>query len=270
MFSLSSLRASIDDEDPLAPRLSARQTEKALDVVVVRLPHLSNFTDFTPLESHSLLGVRYVADIRALGLPDFVLLPGTKNTMDDLLWLRQSGMEAALLRLHGAGVPILGVCGGYQMLGETVDDPEGTESGRSRSLRGLGLLPVRTVFTGEKTRTRPVAVALAEPFAGARLEGYEIHMGRTESRGAPFCTLEDGRKDGCCRGLVWGTYLDGLFDTGALTERLVQFLCARRGIPATAPPTISHRAYEERQFDALADGVRAALNVDAIYQSMGV
>ena len=264
------LPVDIDDEDSLAPRLSARQTEKALDVVVVRLPHLSNFTDFTPLESHSLLGVRYVADIRALGLPDFVLLPGTKNTMDDLLWLRQSGMEAALLRLHGAGVPILGVCGGYQMLGETVDDPEGTESGRSRSLRGLGLLPVRTVFTGEKTRTRPVAVALAEPFAVARLEGYEIHMGRTESRGAPFCTLEDGRKDGCCRGLVWGTYLHGLFDTGALTERLVQFLCARRGIPATAPPTISHRAYEERQFDALADGVRAALNVDAIYQSMGV
>ena len=264
------LPVDIDDEDSLAPRLSARQTEKALDVVVVRLPHLSNFTDFTPLESHSLLGVRYVADIRALGLPDFVLLPGTKNTMDDLLWLRQSGMEAALLRLHGAGVPILGVCGGYQMLGETVDDPEGTESGRSRSLRGLGLLPVRTVFTGEKTRTRPAAVALAEPFAGARLEGYEIHMGRTESRGAPFCTLEDGRKDGCCRGLVWGTYLHGLFDTGALTERLVQFLCARRGIPATAPPTISHRAYEERQFDALADGVRAALDVDAIYQSMGV
>ena len=264
------LPVDIDDEDSLAPRLSARQTEKALDVVVVRLPHLSNFTDFTPLESHSLLGVRYVADIRALGLPDFVLLPGTKNTMDDLLWLRQSGMEAALLSLHGAGVPILGVCGGYQMLGETVDDPEGTESGRSRSLRGLGLLPVRTVFTGEKTRTRPVAVALAEPFAGARLEGYEIHMGRTESRGAPFCTLEDGRKDGCCRGLVWGTYLHGLFDTGALTERLVQFLCARRGIPATAPPTISHRAYEERQFDALADGVRAALDVDAIYQSMGV
>ncbi len=164
------------------------------------------------------------------GFRIFVLLPGTKNTMDDLLWLRQSGMEAALLRLHGAGVPILGVCGGYQMLGETVDDPEGTESGRSRSLRGLGLLPVRTVFTGEKTRTRPAAVALAEPFAGARLEGYEIHMGRTESRGAPFCTLEDGRKDGCCRGLVWGTYLHGLFDTGALTERLVQFLCARRGI----------------------------------------
>ena len=129
---------------------------------------------------------------------------------------------------------------------------------------------MRTVFTGEKTRTRPAAVALAEPFAGARLEGYEIHMGRTESRGAPFCTLEDGRKDGCCRGLVWGTYLHGLFDTGALTERLVQFLCARRGIPATAPPTISHRAYEERQFDALADGVRAALDVDAIYQSMGV
>ena len=251
------LPVDIDDEDSLAPRLSARQTEKALDVVVVRLPHLSNFTDFTPLESHSLL-------------PDFVLLPGTKNTMDDLLWLRQSGMEAALLRLHGAGVPILGVCGGYQMLGETVDDPEGTESGRSRSLRGLGLLPVRTVFTGEKTRTRPAAVALAEPFAGARLEGYEIHMGRTESRGAPFCTLEDGRKDGCCRGLVWGTYLHGLFDTGALTERLVQFLCARRGIPATASPTISHRAYEERQFDALADGVRAALDVDAIYQSMGV
>ena len=119
------LRVEIEDEDSLSDRLEAKSAVKPLDIAILRLPHVSNFTDFIPLEQHPLLGVRYVQRTRQLGAPDLVILPGTKNTMDDLRWLRESGLEAAVLRLSAAGTPVLGVCGGYQMLGERLCDPAG-------------------------------------------------------------------------------------------------------------------------------------------------
>ena len=143
------LQVDVEDEDSLAPRLQNKAAVKPLDVAIVRLPHISNFTDFMPLEQHPLLGVRYLAGTRELGAPDLLILPGTKNTVNDLLWLRQSGLEAAVLKYARGGTPVLGVCGGYQMLGQTLDDTHGTEGGRPQTLRGLGLLPTRTVFTAE-------------------------------------------------------------------------------------------------------------------------
>ena len=160
------LKVDIEDEDSLSERLDTDKAVKPLDLAIVRLPHISNFTDFMPLEQHPLLGVRYVQNARTLGTPDLILLPGTKNTIDDLLWLRQSGLEPALLKLAARGTPVFGVCGGYQMLGETLADPMGSESGRPQTLRGLGLLPTRTVFTGQKRRTQTRATAAAGPFAG--------------------------------------------------------------------------------------------------------
>ena len=133
--------------------------------------------------------MRYVQRTRQLGAPDLVILPGTKNTMDDLRWLRESGLEAAVLRLSAAGTPVLGVCGGYQMLGEELCDPAGEESGTPCTLRGLGLLPTTTVFGTEKHLTQTTARAAAAPFAGAALTGYEIHAGRTEVRGSAFCKM---------------------------------------------------------------------------------
>ena len=177
------LKVDIEDEDSLSTRLDAGKTVHPLDAAILRLPHISNFTDFMPLEQHPLLGVRYVQNTRQLGTPDLIILPGTKNTVDDLLWLRQSGLEAALLKLAASGTPVLGVCGGYQMLGETLADPEGTESGTAQTVRGLGLLPTRTVFTGQKHRTQDTAAVTAAPFAGAALTGYQIHTGRTEVQG---------------------------------------------------------------------------------------
>ena len=115
-------RADIEDEDSLSERLQSSKAVKPLDAAVVRLPHISNFTDFMPLEQHPLLGVRYVQNVRELGSPDLIILPGTKNTVADLLWLRQCGLEAAVQKLAKRGTPILGVCGGYQMLGRTLDD----------------------------------------------------------------------------------------------------------------------------------------------------
>ena len=263
------LKVDIEDEDSLSDRLQQKNAVKPLDVAIVRLPHISNFTDFMPLEQHPLLGVRYVQAARELGMPDLIILPGTKNTVNDLLWLRQCGLETAVQKLARRGMPVLGVCGGYQMLGGMLDDSDGTESGRPQTLRGLELLPTRTVFTLEKRRAQVTATAAA-PFAGAALTGYEIHTGRTTVEGAPFCTLADGTPDGCVQGSVFGTYLHGLFDSGELTEKLAALLCRRKGLaPETAAP-LTMQAYREQQFDLLADGVRRALDMSAIYAAMGL
>ncbi len=264
------LRVDIEDEDSLSSRLESSTAVKPLDAAILRLPHISNFTDFMPLEQHPLLSVRYVQSPRQLGAPDVVILPGTKNTIDDLLWLRQCGLESAVQKLAAAGTPMLGVCGGYQMLGDTLADPEGTESGRSQTVRGLGLLPTQTVFTDAKHRTQDTATVTAPQLAGAVLTGYQIHTGRTAVQGVPFCRLADGSPEGCVKDNVAGTYLHGLFDTGELTEKLVQLLCSRKGISPADVPLLSMAEYRQQQFDLLADGVRRALDMNALYAAMGL
>ena len=202
-----------------------------------------------------------------LGLSDIY---AKSKTEVGLRWLRESGLEAAVLRLSAAGTPVLGVCGGYQMLGETLADPEGTESGRSQTVRGLGLLPIQTVFTDAKHRTQDTATVTAPQLAGAVLTGYQIHTGRTTVQGVPFCRLADGSAEGCVQGNVAGTYLHGLFDTGELTEKLVQLLCSRKGISPASAPLLSMQEYRQQQFDLLADGVRRALDMNALYAAMGL
>lgn len=257
------LQVDVDDEDSLAPCLARTQVHKAVDIAVIRLPRISNFTDFSPLESHPSLGVRYVDRPDRLGAPDLVILPGTKSTMADLLWMRESGLEAAVRKLASQGTPVLGVCGGYQMLGEEITDLHGAE-GALPSLRGMELLPCRTDFEPEKTRTRVRARVAEGPLAEAALEGYEIHMGTTEVRGEPFCRLEGGREEGCRSGNVFGTYLHGLFDSGELMEKLADWLCARKGIPSGQAEPVSWRRHKERQYDLLAEGLRKALDMTAL------
>ena len=262
-------RVDIDDEDSLAPRLNAHEAHRPVDVAVIRLPHISNFTDFSPLESHPALGVRYVEQASGLGAPDLIVLPGTKSTMVDLGWMRQNGLEAAVRKLAAAGTPVLGVCGGYQMLGQTLRDPEGVE--QKGEMRGMGLLPCETEFTPSKARTCTAAKVLTGPFAGAAMEGYEIHMGRTKRlAGQPLCRLENGQEEGAMQGNVFGTYLHGLFDEGSLTEALASWLLARKGIVQEAFRPQSHREYQQSQYDLLADAVRASLDLDAVYQVMGL
>ena len=261
--------ADIEDEDSLSERLQSSKAVKPLDAAVVRLPHISNFTDFMPLEQHPLLGVRYVQNVRELGSPDLIILPGTKNTVADLLWLRQCGLEAAVQKLAKRSTPILGVCGGYQMLGRTLDDTLGSESGQPQTLRGLALLPTDTVFTAEKHRAQVTATAAA-PFAGASLTGYEIHTGRTAVQGSAFCTQADGTPEGCVQDAVFGTYLHGLFDSGKLTEKLAAYLCRQKGLCPEAAAPISMERYRAQQFDLLADSVRTALDMPAVYAAMGL
>lgn len=263
------IRVDIDDEDSLAPRLSAKSEVKPLDIAIIRIPRMSNFTDFAPLEAHEVIGARYVQSAEELHNPDMVIIPGTKSTMDDLLWMRQNGIESAIQKLASSGTPVLGVCGGYQMMGEKLQDPHHIE-GDLEEMHGMGLLPTETTFTNLKTRTRFTADVKAKDFEGAKLDGYEIHMGESIVKGDPFLTLENGKDDGCACGTNFGTYLHGLFDTGELTEKLVKYLCGRKGIEYSEAAPISHSAYVEKQYDILADGVRAAMDFDKIYKIMGL
>ena len=279
----------IDDEDSLAPRLYRRTDRRALDIAVIRLPHISNFTDFAPLESHPDVGLRYVREAAELQtseqrMPDLIILPGTKNTMGDIFWLRESGIAEAILAHHRQGVPVLGICGGYQMMGRRLADPAGIEEGGS--CKGLGLLPAETVFTSEKTRTRRHAECCAGPFEGAGMEGYEIHMGRTTILAEPaagkeaagsdahtgnvraFCRFADGQEDGMMQDGVFGTYLHGLFDSGELVDCLIGYLAERKGIMITRTKTEPRALFRERQYERLADLVRRSLDMQAIRAAM--
>ena len=259
-------RVDLDDEDSLSPRFDRREAGRPVDIAVIRLPHISNFTDFTPLERHPALGLRYVEREKELGTPDFLILPGTKNTMGDLMWMRQNGLEAAVRRLWEQEIPILGVCGGYQMLGRRLSDPEGAEFGGETA--GMGLLPADTRFARRKITVQTEATVPAGPFAGAKLRGYQIHMGRTETEAEPFCVLPDGTADGAVSGLVFGTYLHGLFDSGELTAALADWLLRRKGLEPVPVQVETHRDYQERQLDLLADTVRKSLDMAAIYRAM--
>ena len=261
------LQLEIDDEDSLAPVLNREKAERMIDIAVVRLPHISNFTDFAPLEEHFALGVRYVSRAEKLEEPDLIILPGTKNTMADLCWLRYSGLDKRITAASKRGVPVLGICGGYQMLGEIIRDPEGVE--QKGSLLGLGLLPCETVLTGTKTRRRREAVCEAAPFRNASLSGYEIHMGQSEAKEAsPFCRFSDGTTDGAACGNTFGTYLHGLFDSGELVGQLATYLAARKGIRLSMVPVETRAVFRNRQYDLLAEAVRKNLSIETIYRAM--
>ena len=268
------LDVDIDDEDSLSQRLERGGKVGLIDIAVVRLPRLSNFTDFNPLERLEQVNLRYVRDPRELGSPDLVILPGTKNTMDDLRWLRESGMEARILQHAERGGAVVGICGGYQMLGREVSDPDHVEGGGT--LRGMGLLPQRTVFLGEKTRTQVTGAFTAgtgifRSMEGVSFTGYEIHMGETtlEDGAAPILSLEDqtgARKgDGLGAGNVWGCYIHGIFDKGECAAALVNCLMAARGLTTDAA-AVDWERYQQQQYDKLAAGLRAALDMKEIYR----
>lgn len=272
---LPHLPLDLDDEDSLADRLH-RQREGVLDIAVIRLPHLSNFTDFAPLERHPLVGLRYVDRAELLGRPDLLILPGTKNTMDDLNWLRTAGFERPIRLLHAQGTPVMGICGGYQILGEQLDDPDGIETGGSEA--GLGLLPCRTRFEPHKTRTRVTGQVCCKrgvfaPLDGCPVEGYEIHMGRTDRTGAPALRLAQRGadwQDGAVGEHAFGSYLHGLFDRPELVDRLVGLLLDRRGLSLTHAAGPDSTSYKEEQYNRLADAMRRAIDLPAVYRMMGL
>lgn len=264
------LPVDIEDEDSLAERLTRKTPGAVLDIAVVRLPRIANFTDFAAFEATPGVGVRYVGRVTELGSPDLVILPGTKSTISDLKWLRAGGLEASIKRLASQGTVVFGVCGGYQMLGERIVDEEGVEGGGE--IEGIGLLPVQTEFAAEKRRTRTTARVLPAEGAlsrltGAELEGYEIHMGRTMlgERAKPLLRLESGATDGCMAGNVYGSYLHGFFDAAVCREAVLAALCEKKGVSLEGAG-FDLQAYKERQYDLLAEGIRQNLDLDLIYR----
>jgi adenosylcobyric acid synthase len=267
------LDIDIEDEDSLETRLHRRGKDVSIDIAVVGVPHISNFTDFTALQATPGVGLRYVYGAADLGAPDLLILPGTKNTVEDLVGLRECGLEAAIKSLAARGTCVLGICGGYQMLGERITDDAGAEGKPGAATVGMGLLPVVTRFDSEKRRTRVGASALEvdgvlAPLSGARVEGYEIHMGSSAARDGryrPLLRLSDGSLDGCQSGNVYGTYLHGFFDSAQCRDAILGALARAKGAPSPER-AFDYAAYKDRQYDLLADGVRGALNMPLIYR----
>lgn len=314
------MQVELEDEDSLSGALEGRAGNAAealqdgkpestaaaplVDIAVIRFPRIANFTDFNALSSIPCVRVRYVARPSELGAPDLVVLPGTKNTISDLLWLRSSGLEAAVLKLASRRVPIWGICGGFQMLGEEVIDEAGAEGASVHRAAGLGLLPLTTWFEAEKVRTQ-VTGSLGEldgplsALSGKCLTGYEIHMGRTAISGGrgpedtgrlvdyrvepEICrpmaylleTQSDSKQvktDGWNRGNVYGSYVHGIFDDPGIARSLTEALLAKKGLCADLAGTadFDYAAFKEMQFTALAKGLRESLDMDRIYEIMGI
>ena len=256
----------IDDEDSLSGRLNVKTHDKPIDIAVIRLKHISNFTDIAPLEREAEIGVRYVSDADELckPYPDMIIIPGTKNTMADLMEIRENSIEAAIKRAADKGVIILGICGGYQMLGQKLSDPCKVE-GNIPECEGMGLLPINTVFDEKKTLRRTEAEFILKEGLIAKAEGYEIHMGRSERTGGRSFSKDDAASDSTVSGSVYGTYLHGLFDSGELTEGFVRLIAQRKGIEMPKLSARNRKDYREEQYDLLAETVRKSLDMERIY-----
>lgn len=273
-------RFLIDEEDSLTDRLgnspdSASAGDAArLDIAVIRLPRLSNFTDFAVFDSLPDVCLRYVDHAAALGRPDLLIIPGSKNTLDDMRFLEQSGLSQAILDLHAAGVPIIGICGGFQMLGRSIHDSLGVESSHDHA-HGLGLLPLHTCFSLEK-RTVQTSLTVSTDkgiLRGTRgmvLTGYEIHMGQSEPArdfhaggGAALGLSPEGRPEGAVNagGSVIGTYLHGLFDNLAFTRALLDNLRPAGDHPAPGAPPSDYADLRHREYDRLADMIESHLDI---------
>ena len=251
----------IDDEDSLSTRFHTGDGRKDIDIAVVKLPRISNFTDVSPLERFESVSVRYIERPDQLHQPDMILLPGTKSTIADLLWLRQSGLEAAICQQAARGCIVFGICGGYQMLGASVRDPLGVEAAGVTDIKGMGLLPMDTVFQGEKVQQQTSGVFGEIPgtlhsLSGMKYTGYEIHMGRSRQQLAPLVN----------QGNVYGSYIHGIFDGAGIAQAVIGDLAARKGIDPGTLTVFDPERYKQEQYDKLADAVRGGLDMDFVYK----
>lgn len=253
------MQVSLEDEDSLSARFSVR-SRGMIDLAVIRYPKISNFTDFAVFEQSKDVSVRYVTSVSELGSPDMIFLPGSKNTMGDLLWMRENGLEAAVKKAAAETV-VFGICGGYQMLGEKISDAEGVEMGGS--IRGMELLPVVTVLKKEKVRIRRKArlhgvQGFLSFLNGREAFGYEIHMGDTKP-------IEKQQEEICSYGNVYGTYLHGIFDEGGIASAIIRAIAEKKGIDCDADKIKSFALFKEKQYDKLADTLRRHLDMKYLY-----
>ncbi len=257
------MELSLEDEDSLTERFD-RKSEGLIDIAVIRYPRISNFTDFNVFEQMPETAVRYVTSISELRHPDMIFLPGSKNTMGDLKWMRQNGLEAAVKKL-AEEIPVFGICGGYQMLGQEIFDPEGVEEGGQ--MRGMELLPVSTVLMPEKKRCQIEGrierlSGLFHVLSDCTFKGYEIHMGRTGTEEKIVVTSDKNEN-------IYGSYVHGLFDEGMIANAMVQALAEKKGIEMENGEFEDYRTFKDKQYDKLADTLRMYLNMEEIYGMLG-
>ena len=263
-----------EDSLDLLERNSQKKANSEITIVVIRLPRISNFTDFDPLEAEPSVTVKYVTPNQPLGHPDAVILPGTKTTIADLLVLQKTGMAAAIQEYATAGGTVLGICGGFQMLGKMLADPEGVE-GQEGRYQGLNLLPLKTVITGNKVARQRI-VTSNYPQVGLPVAGYEIHQGRSR-----LVESEEENQHPSCKPLfddpglgivditqsVWGSYLHGLFDNGPWRRAWLNYLRQQRGLPSLPTGVANYREQRETLFNLLADTVEANLDLSLVLPS---
>ena len=263
----------LEDEDSVTARFSHVSGAGDLDIAVVKLRHISNFTDFQAFALQPGARVRYAAAAKDLEGADLIVLPGTKNTIEDLLDLRRRGMDAAIVRHAQRGGMVIGVCGGYQMLGRVLRDPDHVES-RVPELAGLGLLDMEVTFEKEKyTAQASASVCAAQGWLsdakGLTVDGYEIHAGQNHlgKNAVPWLAIGE-RIDGVMNesGNVLGSYLHGLFDDGQLFAAIAAHLRGKKGLASANAAPVDLEAFREREFDRIASIVRASVDMDAIYR----
>lgn len=256
----------LEDEDSLTERFAKRR-EGDIDIVVIRYPRISNFTDMNVFEQSPYVSVRYVSSVQELGQPDMLILPGSKNTMGDLTWMRNNGLESAIKEL-AERIPVFGICGGYQMLGEEICDPDNIEEGGS--MPGIGLLSVKTVLQKRKVR-RQISGSLNglngifESLSHLSYTGYEIHMGQTGEALANKAEASEPETI-CGNGNVYGTYVHGIFDKGNIAETVIRALAEKKGILESQVSFEDYQTFKEKQYDKLADTLREYLDMNTIYQ----
>ncbi len=262
------MELSLEDEDSLTERFD-KKNAACIDLAVIRYPRISNFTDFHVSGQIKEVSVRYVTSVEQLHHPDLILLPGSKNTMGDLKWMRQNGLESAIKRL-AEQIPVCGICGGYQMLGQWISDPAGVEEGGM--MRGMELLPVATELKDNKVRSQVKGCfneleGLFSCLSGLEYCGYEIHMGQTK-------WAENGETvQGCIKEAVvsgnnkniYGTYIHGIFDKGTVATSIINGLAEKKGIKIEDGMFEDDQSFKEKQYDKLADTLRRYLNMEEIY-----
>ncbi len=259
---------SEDSLDLLERKSSKTQTD--INVAVIRLPRIANFTDFDPLESEASVTVNYLNPKQDLGHPDAVIIPGSKTTIADLMVLQKTGMAEAIQDYAAAGGTVLGICGGFQMLGQQLIDQQGIE-GEPGRYQGLGLLPIKTVFTGHKI-ARQRQVTSKFPQLGLPVTGYEIHQGRSRLVESPSTEVDSYQPlfDDSNLGMVdtsqsvWGTYLHGIFDNGAWRRAWLNHLRQQRGLNSLPTGVSNYREQRETVLDSLATEVEAHLDLKGI------
>lgn len=250
----------LEDEDSLSDRFD-NKTRGVIDIAVVRFPRISNFTDFNVFEQIDGVSIRYVTKPDELEGADMVILPGSKNTIGDLKWMRENGIESMVKKLS-ENVPVFGICGGYQMLGNTISDPNSIECGGS--INGLGLLDIDTLLQKEKTRTQKRGCinsldGIFSSLSGLEYEGYEIHVGET--------TVSSDKKDDVVinAGNAYGTYIHGIFDQKVITSAIVDALAKKKNVSIDKNAIMDYSSYKEQEYDRMADILREHLNMGEIY-----